>query len=281
MCLILNIQLAPGIPASQKRPQFFTRPEWGFHWYKNLTYSKDTSVNPFFYGTYLGPTAPSEPVQRSAAQAVQCDALSALTTLPYSFWTGMHTFRLEWQPGDNGYLHWYIDGVFKYGVEQEGLDIMKTKIPNEPSSIIINTAISSTWGFPSTPPGCNTYDCKTLSGQCGFYPGFCKSLPAKFLVDHIRVYQHMNDSRQTVGCDPKGYPTKEFIAGHLYRYKSAVDVLPLQPIAIGGAKCTTNTDCAGVFGSGQCELSSFKCVCKSGWVGPRCLVCVITAATFE
>jgi hypothetical protein len=33
-----------------------TLPEWGFTWYKNLTYGANTSINPFFYGTYLAAT---------------------------------------------------------------------------------------------------------------------------------------------------------------------------------------------------------------------------------
>jgi hypothetical protein len=57
----MTLQLAPGVPPSKKRPQFFTLPEWGFTWYKNLTYGPETSVNPFFYGSYLGPTTKQEP----------------------------------------------------------------------------------------------------------------------------------------------------------------------------------------------------------------------------
>jgi hypothetical protein len=184
----------------------------------------------------------------------------------------MHTFRLEWQPGENGYLHWYIDGVYKYGVEQAGLDFMKTKIPNEPSSIIINTAISTSWGFPSIPPGCVLFDCKVPSGQCGFNPGFCQSLPAQMLIDHIRVYQKVNDSTQTVGCDPEGYPTADWIEGHAYRYKSYLDPTPLQPVRAGGGRCTQAAQCGGDGGTGKCDTSESKCVCEAGWTGPHCLV---------
>ena len=55
------MQLAPGIPASKRRPPSGTLPEWGFTWYDNLTYGENTSINPFFYGTYLGPTKKEEP----------------------------------------------------------------------------------------------------------------------------------------------------------------------------------------------------------------------------
>ncbi len=43
-----------------KRPEPGTLPEWGFEWYANLTFGRNTSINPFFYGTYLAPTLSSE-----------------------------------------------------------------------------------------------------------------------------------------------------------------------------------------------------------------------------
>ena len=47
---------------------------------------------------------------------------------------------------------------------------------------------------------------------------------------------------------------------------SATDTVPLQPLAIGGHRCTANDEC----GEGSC--SKFKCHCKDGFVGPTCLV---------
>jgi hypothetical protein len=35
-----------------------------------------------------------------------------------SFWEEMHIWRLEWQPGEGGYVRYYIDGEFKYEVPQ-------------------------------------------------------------------------------------------------------------------------------------------------------------------
>lgn len=64
--------------------------------------------------------------------------------------------------------------------------------------MILNTAMSSTWGFPEGSPSgcpagcdCKCYDCLDTTGKCtcGFAGGFCASLPAKFLVDYVRVYQ--------------------------------------------------------------------------------------------
>jgi hypothetical protein len=125
---------------------------------------------------------------------------------------------LQWQPGPDGYVHWYTDGKFRFGVEQAGLDPYRTQIPQEPSYIIFNTAISTSWGFPNPPPGCTEYDCKTEAGRCGVNPGFCKTLPAEFKIAHVRVYQNKKDGNQTVGCNPRSHPTKRYIAAHPKKY---------------------------------------------------------------
>ena len=64
----MTLQLAPGIPASMRRPSPGTLPEWGFHWYSNLTYGEDVSINPFFYGTYLGATKIEEPSESAPSK---------------------------------------------------------------------------------------------------------------------------------------------------------------------------------------------------------------------
>jgi hypothetical protein len=178
----MTLQVAPGIPKAKKRPPPGTLPKWGFHWYDKLSYGPNVSINPFFYGNYLGPTKKDEPSKRlptcylicvrtvyditlslgyrGPKQQYQCDAVGSLMGLSYSFWRKMHTFRLEWQPGPKGYVHWYIDGVFRFGIEAEGLLKENAVIPNEPSYVILNTAVSTTWGFPEAPKGCDIYDCK-------------------------------------------------------------------------------------------------------------------------
>lgn len=197
----------------------------------------------------------------------QCDALSSMMTIDKSYFSGMKTFRLEWQPGDDGYIHWYVDNVFRFGVEQASLTEEKTQIPTEPSYVIINTAVSSSWGFPNPPLGCVTdYDCKKVDGRCGFNPGFCQTLPASMYVDHIRIYQNKNDSRQTVGCNPRNYPTKKWIRAHEYRYKNKEARHALADVVTGGGTCKVDADC----GEGRCSL--WRCQCKPNWQGPKCLV---------
>lgn len=266
----LFTKLAPGVPVSKRRPFPGTLPEWGFTWYDNLTFGLNTSINPYFYGTYLAQTKTQEPVFRSKLESYQCDAIGSMGQLTDDFWKNMHTFRLEWQPGADGYVHWYIDNAFRFGIEGEGLKKMGTVIPNEPSYIIINTAISTSWGFPNPPPGCTEYDCKDPDKQCGMNPGWCKTLPAEFKVDWIRLYQNKKDPRQTIGCNPKEYPTKRFILAHEYRYKGNDEKRALSPIMVGGHKCTEDSEC----GEGRCHFG--KCKCKEDWVGPNCLVSSVT-----
>jgi hypothetical protein len=38
----------------------------------------------------------------------QADAISALTPLTADNWESYHTYRLEWMPGKDGYLAWYL-----------------------------------------------------------------------------------------------------------------------------------------------------------------------------
>lgn len=262
----MTLQLAPGIPASKRRPQSGTLPEWGFHWYNNLTYGTNVSINPFFYGNYLGATKPSEPIFRSEDMAYQCDALSSMQTIGKEHFSAMHRYRLEWQPGATGYVRWYVDGEFSFGIDAAGLEEQGSAIPDEPSYIIFNTALSTSWGFPNAPPGCDDYDCKDPAKRCGFNAGFCESLPAEFKIDHVRVYQRRDDPLQTLGCNPRDKPTRKFIIGHEYRYKLRDDVHALKPVHRGGGKCKTDKGC----GEGRCQRN--QCACRADWTGPNCLV---------
>ena len=74
----MTLQLAPGVPVTAKRPLSGTLPEWGYTWYNHLSYGQNVSINPFFYGTFLGATKPGEPVQRTAEETYQCDAIGSI-----------------------------------------------------------------------------------------------------------------------------------------------------------------------------------------------------------
>jgi hypothetical protein len=58
----------------------------------------------------------SDPVGRSAKESYQCDALSSMMTLNETYFNTPKRFRLEWQPGSDGYIHWYVSGEFRFKI---------------------------------------------------------------------------------------------------------------------------------------------------------------------
>jgi hypothetical protein len=239
----------------------------------------NTSINPFFYGTYLAETRLDEPVTRNKNQAFQADAVGAAHQLTQDHFARPHTFRLEWQPGPGGRIDWFVQGyqvnetlamtgdgkghdwIHAYGIIDQTLSsLMGSQIPIEPSYLIMNTAVSSTWGFPyDTPDWCTKcYDCDNPKCACTFYPGFCEMIRSgsvSLKIDAVRVYQSSNASAHvgaphTLGCDPPDYPTKEWIDGHQYRYMRNPpfvydDTAPLRRVQKGGGPCETDHDCGG------------------------------------
>lgn len=283
----MTLQVAPGI--TRNRPTEGYQPvrktkistETGHiqsvadNWY-DIELHGNTSLNPFFYGTYLGETKPEEPVQRTKYQAFQADAVGAMHQIGPSHFQKMHSYRLEWQPGRGGRLDWFVKKPMKgdvNGTLGDGTEWQRVvsitdeavrkatgaQIPIEPSYLIFNTAISSTWGFPySVPSWCKTcFDCSNPECWCNFNPGFCQMMErnVSFLIDFVRVYQSHNSSahpgaNHTVGCDPEEFPTKEFIRGHAHIYTRPppfgyADYHPLKQVVVGGGDCETDTDCGG------------------------------------
>lgn len=119
-----------------------------------------------------------------------------------------------------------------------------SEISTEPSYILLNTAVSSQWGFPTEcPAGCvckddgsdskmdysALYDCNSndYSKKCGFSEGFCDMVTHKspqYKVDYIRVYQNPNLDEQKVGCSTPERPTRKYIEAHQKVYKTENDV---------------------------------------------------------
>jgi hypothetical protein len=285
------VKVAPGVtknrPPSGAAPLFETkvsdngRTTWlANSWYHPLELHGNTSINPFFYGTYLAETKPGEPVTRSKKQAFQADAVGAAHQLTPAHFNIVHTFRVEWQPGPGGRLDWFSKGhrfnstfsmegdgmgddwVHAYGIKDEVLkSLTGSQIPIEASYLIFNVAVSSTWGFPyDTPESCEKcYDCDDPKCACTFAPGFCKMLrdtDVAMLIDSVRVYQSRDPSahvgaNHTIGCDPIQYPTRDWIKGHSYRYMRNAPFsyedkgLPLQKVQNGGGKCYQDKECGG------------------------------------
>jgi beta-glucanase (GH16 family) len=276
----MTLQLAPGIDPKENRPPSGTRPDMGFTWYEGLQYGHNVSINPFFYGTYLASTSANEPAFRSAEESYQCDAVSSMVNLGSSHFEKHHTYRLEWSPTGmvgSGYLKWYVDGEFKFGVAGKSLNKTMTMIPNEPSSLIFNVAVSTSWGFLDLPIGCaGLYDCNT--DKCGFPEGFCDELPAQMEISSVRIYQNEEDKNQTIGCNPSRYPTAKFIKAKSSRYMRSsygstfTDSDPLKEVKSGTGRCSKDAHCSvsEKTKTGTCRWGG--CRCNDGWVGPRCRV---------
>jgi hypothetical protein len=289
----MTLQVAPGVPKNRpqtgsppiRHPTYSDTGHTFFEaqtWYDGLEFHGNTSINPFFYGTFLDETKPGEPVTRTAKEAFQADAIGAAHQLTLSHFKKPHTFRIEWQPGPGGRLDWYAQGghrvdvngtkqtleldgngtewIHAFSLKDDSLsELMGSQIPAEPTYLIMNTAISSTWGFPyDSPSWCpKCYDCNDPKCACRFYPGFCRMLTqgVQMRIDYVRVYQSRNDDAHvglphSLGCDPPEYPTKNWIEGHEYQYMrgppfSNDDTKPLRDIKHGGGSCHQDRDCGG------------------------------------
>lgn len=239
-------------------------------WYEDLEYGNRTQLNPFFYGV----TLVHEPKQFT----YQSDAISANTHITKDFFKKHHKYRVEWEPpnddGSGGYLKWYLDGKFLYGIRGDNLELTGTEIPSEPMYLIMNTAVASSWGFPKPCPegcDCKCYECGNPDCMCGLPDGFCDNFPASFEIEYVRAYQAVDESKHILGCSTETRPTGRFIEGHKKDYMDAVggQKEPLLPIQHGGAYCEKTDDC-GYPEKGVCSASK-RCACKEGFTGPRCL----------
>jgi len=198
-----SLQLSPGVPP-YFRPPFFGFPLKNNHgqgeWYRGLSFGPPVeglasggNPNNGWYGPPWGADCPTG-----------CpDALSGgfvgLNDLDTRYWT----YRMEWKTGPDGHLSWWYDGAFVWamaaesfgeysvcttrGGEHECWKTPKRMIPEEPMSVVMNTAIGTWNGGESAIDG--------------------KHWPAKFFVDYVRVYQ----SETNVGCNPPDFPTKVYI----------------------------------------------------------------------
>jgi hypothetical protein len=187
----------------------------------------------------------------------------------------MHLYRVEWEPpaedGSGGYVRWYTDEKFVFGINGDSLSIMQTEIPSEPMYLLMNTAVSSSWGFPAPCPDnceCECFECGNPACQCALPTDYCNNFPASFEIDYVRVYQAVNESRHALGCSPESRPTEKWIEGHAQRYMEEGDKAPLRPLQTGGMPCEKDRDCGGKL-HGVCV--SGRCACEDGYTGPSCL----------
>ena len=255
-----SFQVAPGF--KDYRPTASELPDLS-QWYSHdIQYAEsNTDLNVFFYGMNLEGVTP--------AQSYTADAISANTNLLDMHFEDFHKYRLEWLAGDEGYLKWYLDDKFLFGIGANALNETGAMIPEEPMYLILNTAVSSTWGFPSPCPEgcpCSCYDARVEECQCSIPENMLANFPNQFLIDYVRVYQNKEVEGQVVGCSTPTHPSRTYIEGHASSYMSEDAKQPLQPVLAGGAACG---DAAGECGEGRCVQG--KCVCSEGFTGPVCL----------
>mmetsp|Transcript_3953 Transcript_3953/g.5100 ORF Transcript_3953/g.5100 Transcript_3953/m.5100 type:complete len:591 (+) Transcript_3953:145-1917(+) len=277
-----SYQVAPG--RSWNRPGDGWWPAPG-QWYEGLYFGYNTSLNILFYGSYNHYRG-----DHDARKDYWSDAISFNRQLEQKHFQGKHVYRLQWglpevNGTDRGYLQWYVDGDLVLEINGTGLEASNTgsEISTEPSSILLNTAVSSQWGFPMTCPAnckCEVFDCHSphYSETCGFSPGFClmmSQITPAYKVNWVRVYQDHTNEQHKVGCSTPERPTKKFIEANAHLYMQEGDTQPLKKIQTGRGKCipdsdTTGPSSCGGYKHGICTPMGV-CSCNKGYTGPHCL----------
>ncbi|CBJ31299.1 Beta-1,6-glucan active enzyme, family GH16 [Ectocarpus siliculosus] len=257
--------VAPGT-SIEERPTEGRVPRPGTWYEEDIHYGKNSTLNKWFYGVLLEHDLPGK--------SYYADAVSSNHVLSETHFEDLHTYRLDWQPGggddsSKGYLRWYVDDELLYGISDDTLESFHgSQIPLEPMYLLLNTAVSTTWGFPDCHTGCacDCFDARDPACACAVAPGFDGVFPAEFVVDSVRVYQALNDTTHTLGCDTEQYPTKDFIKANHDLYKSPDDDHVMLSVQSGGGSCRTSDDC----NDNECYEGK-RCRCSDMWTGPRCL----------
>ena len=231
--LSTSMQISPGLPNNGHRPingapfNASLGQQWYTGLYKGDTYESIQDSN--YWGGLCG-----EPGVGNASDEYVEDTLSLITDIGETYFNSYHKYRLEWQPGENGYVEWYLDDHLVFGVPAEALrNTTGAIIPTEPMYLVANVAMSYTWGMPSpcqsstvdwgvpNCPACGVcYDCRNPDCQCALPEGMkgCGMFPTEMKIDYVRVYQNHQDPKHSVGCSPENFPTSEWIQGHAEWY---------------------------------------------------------------
>lgn len=225
-----SFQVAPGRTSMRPGPGYWPGPG---QWYEGLVGGDNTSLNIGFYGNYNHFVGDYDPTKSD----YWSDAVSFNRQLDGRYFNSSHTYRLEWDvPTDekDGYLHWFLDEKLVLAINGTGIRNAGTgsEISTEPMYILLNTAISSQWGFPLDCPDtckCKTYDCHSndYALRCGFSDGFCQMMSEqnpKYKIDYVRVYQNSDNPEEKVGCSTPERPTRRYIEAHEKLYKTDKDV---------------------------------------------------------
>ncbi|TFY82379.1 hypothetical protein EWM64_g1637 [Hericium alpestre] len=172
----------------------------------DYNYLNDTQDEWYIYNTAI--TKPNT-YKGSAVQ----QAVSGITQLPADIFQGsgqnFTTFGFEYfanpSSPDDGSITWQMSGqptarmgAKAVGPDPNGSGVGQRLIPEEPMSIVFNLGISTNW---------QKIDLSTME------------FPAEMLVDYVRVYQRKD--AVNIGCDPKDYPTADYINRHADAYNNA------------------------------------------------------------
>lgn len=297
-----TLQLGPGIPfRADQRPNASSEgypvncaPDWSRQWYPELrpgnpqTYGPNSTLNVDNWGHYVAKDSGS--MSRSDL-LLQTDALSAISGLTADVFDSGGVFRLEWSSGDAGAVKWFLNDQLLYSVPAAAISkemditrggrslgrLLGREIPSEPVYLLMNIDVSSNWGWEECDPSscscctnCSDPNCQVCRKKL---QAFCKTLPATYEVDYIRVYQPRGSVSH--GCSPDHHPTEGWIQSRRSRYVAPNMDEPLRPVYAGGAACQNSTECGGA-DRGQCKDA--MCSCSKGWTGPRCLARSVGAA---
>jgi len=111
-------------------------------WYRDLVIGEggvkgEAEFNWGFWGQMCGPEYDASKEQ---LRKYQEDAISVNTKLKETHFASHHVYRLEWQPGEEGYLEWYLDDELIFGIKGQSLtEQTGSLIPVEPMYLILNT----------------------------------------------------------------------------------------------------------------------------------------------
>ncbi|KAF8318787.1 beta-glucan synthesis-associated [Clavulina sp. PMI_390] len=128
-------------------------------------------------------------------------AVSATDQLGYEVHGLFSTYGVEWKPGPDGYITWFMNGQRTWTLNpsaigaDSGANISARLIPEEPMYIIMNLGFS--YGFGGNPSPYLTF-------------------PTTMKWDYIRVYQDPNSP--SFSCNPVSHPTENYINANLEAY---------------------------------------------------------------
>lgn len=137
-------------------------------------------------------------------------AISAVSTIDSSNFGGNNyaAYGFEWwsdpKHRDQGYITWTSEGKPTWHITQASIagdttsGISGRIVSEEPHYIIMNLGMS---------PSFQQQDFKNMR------------FPAAMYIDYVRVYQR--EGTRNIGCDPKDYPTADYINNHLNAYMNA------------------------------------------------------------